>query len=80
MSSLLIGRKKIPPQVIRDAKGICIYSSMKSGLPPFGGMNGTGLLLGRLPDGSWSAPSAILPNYYSTGFMIGVDVVDVRSK
>ncbi|WFD22458.1 hypothetical protein MEQU1_001130 [Malassezia equina] len=63
--------------LIRDAKGICIYSSMKSGLPPFGGMNGTGLLLGRLPDGSWSAPSAILPNYYSTGFMIGLDVVDV---
>ena len=51
---------------------------MKTGLPPFGGMNGSGLLLGRLPDGSWSAPSAILPNYYSAGFMFGVDVVDVR--
>ena len=71
-------RKKIPPHVIRDAKGICIYSCMKSGLAPFGGMNGTGLLLGRLPDGSWSAPSCILPNYYSAGLMIGVDLLDVR--
>lgn len=69
--------KKIPPEVLRNAKGICIYTCMKSGIPPFGGMNGTGLLLGRLPDGSWSAPSAILPNYYSTGLMFGMDVVDI---
>ncbi|WFD49523.1 hypothetical protein GLX27_004206 [Malassezia furfur] len=69
--------KKIPPQVIRDAKGICIYSSMKTALAPFGGMNGSGLLLGRLPDGSWSPPSAILPNYYSAGFVLGLDLVDI---
>lgn len=75
-----IARKKIPPQVIRDAKGICIYTSMKSALAPFGGMNGTGLLLGRLPDGSWSPPSCICPNYYSAGFVIGLDIVDVRMR
>ncbi|WFC97314.1 hypothetical protein MYAM1_000024 [Malassezia yamatoensis] len=69
--------KKIPPQIIRDAKGLCIYSSMKSAIAPFGGMNGAGLLLGRLPDGSWSAPSAILPNYYSAGFVYGLDLVDI---
>ncbi|WFD30743.1 hypothetical protein MSPP1_001767 [Malassezia sp. CBS 17886] len=69
--------KKIPPQVIRDARGICIYSSMKMALPPFGGMNGTGLLMGRLPDGSWSAPSSICPNYYSAGLVVGFDLVDI---
>lgn len=51
---------------------------MKTALAPFGGMNGSGLLLGRLPDGSWSPPSAILPNYYSAGFVVGLDLVDVR--
>lgn len=69
--------KKIPPQVLRDAKGICIYTCMKSGIAPMGGMNGTGLLLGRLPDGSWSPPSSILPGYTSVGFMFGMDIVDI---
>lgn len=51
---------------------------MKSGMAPFGGMNGTGLLLGRLPDGSWSAPSSICPNFASAGLLIGFDITDVR--
>ncbi|WFD33479.1 hypothetical protein MCUN1_000292 [Malassezia cuniculi] len=69
--------KKIPPQVFQEAKGICIYSSMKTAVAPMGGMNGTGLLLGRLPDGSWSAPSAICPNYISGGLVLGFDIMDV---
>lgn len=69
--------KKIPPQVLRDAKGIVIYSCMKTGLAPLGGMNGIGLVLGRLPDGSWSAPSALAPGNTSAGFLIGLDFMDV---
>ncbi|PKI84307.1 hypothetical protein MVES1_001636 [Malassezia vespertilionis] len=69
--------KKIPPQVIRNAKGLCIYSSMKSGIAPFGGMGGSGLLVGRLPDGSWSPPSCILPNNTTAGLMLGLDIADI---
>lgn len=60
--------------------GICIYSSMKTAMAPMGGMNGTGLLLGRLPDGSWSSPSAICPNYISGGLVLGLDIMDVCFK
>ena len=68
--------RKIPPSAIKNAKGVCIYSSMRSGIAPFGGGGGAGLVLVRLPDGSWSAPSAISPNNLSTGLLLGVDFID----
>lgn len=49
---------------------------MRSGIAPFGGGGGAGLVLARLPDGSWSAPSAISPNNMSAGFLLGVDFID----
>ena len=51
--------RKIPPAAIRNAKGICIFSSMRSGFAPFGGGGGSGVFMARLPDGSWRAGSAI---------------------
>ncbi|KAL8292748.1 hypothetical protein RQP46_001360 [Phenoliferia psychrophenolica] len=52
--------RKIPAQIIRDAKGICVYSAMRNGIPPFGGSNGSGVVVARLPD----------------GFMVGIDIFD----
>ena len=43
--------RKIPPEVIAEAKGLCIFTSMRSGIAPFGGAGGTGVVVGRLPDG-----------------------------
>ena len=43
--------RKIPPEVIAEAKGLCIFTSMRSGIAPFGGAGGTGIVVARLPDG-----------------------------
>lgn len=69
--------RKIPPAAIRNAKGIAIYSSMRSGIAPLGGGGGSGVFLARLPDGSWSAPSAITPQSGAVGLLLGVDFLDV---
>ena len=68
--------RKIPASIIRQAKGIVIFTSMRSGIAPFGGAGGAGVILARLEDGSWSAPSATTPNNLSAGLMLGVDVYD----
>lgn len=68
--------RKIPPAAIKNAKAIAIYSSMRSGIT-FGGGGGAGLVLARLPDGTWSAPAAITPNNMSVGLLIGIDFLDV---
>ncbi|KAJ9104653.1 hypothetical protein QFC21_002151 [Naganishia friedmannii] len=68
--------RKIPPQVIAEAKGLAIFTSMRSGIAPFGGAGGAGIVVAKLPDGTWSAPSSTSPNNLSTGFLIGVDIYD----
>ncbi|KIR57032.1 hypothetical protein I315_00193 [Cryptococcus gattii Ru294] len=68
--------RKIPPAVIAKAKGLAIFTSMRSGIAPFGGAGGAGVVVAKLPDGTWSAPASISPNNLSTGFLLGVDVYD----
>lgn len=43
--------RKIPPEVFAEAKGLAIFTSMRSGIAPFGGAGGTGVVVARLPDG-----------------------------
>ncbi|PWN36212.1 uncharacterized protein FA14DRAFT_146468, partial [Meira miltonrushii] len=69
--------RKIPPAAIRNAKGIAIFSSMRSGIAPLGGGGGSGLFLARLPNGSWSGPSAISPQSGAVGLLLGIDFLDV---
>lgn len=40
------------------------------------GAGGSGVLIGRLPDGSWSPPSGILLHTAGLGFLVGVDIYD----
>ncbi|XAO21440.1 hypothetical protein I312_100191 [Cryptococcus bacillisporus CA1280] len=68
--------RKIPPAIIAKAKGLAIFTSMRSGIAPFGGAGGAGVVVAKLPDGTWSAPASISPNNLSTGFLLGVDVYD----
>ncbi|OXG82714.1 hypothetical protein C348_02897 [Cryptococcus neoformans Gb118] len=68
--------RKIPPAVIAKAKGLAIFTSMRSGIAPFGGAGGAGVVVAKLPDGTWSAPASISPNNLSTGFLLGVDIYD----
>lgn len=69
--------RKIPPKAIKQCKGIVIYTAMRSGIAPFGGAGGTGLVLARLPDGSWSAPASVSPNNFAVGLLLGMDIFDV---
>ena len=44
--------KKIPSRIVRSAKGLAIFTSMRSGMAPFGGAGGAGVVIAKLPDGS----------------------------
>lgn len=67
--------KKIPTEVIKNAKGLAIFTTMRTGLW-ISGAGGSGVLVGRLPDGSWSPPSGILLHTAGLGFLVGVDIYD----
>lgn len=47
--------RKIPPKVIQEARGIVIFTAMRSGFAPFGGAGGSGIVLARLEDGCKSS-------------------------
>lgn len=52
------GEDSIPQSVLVNAKGIVFLTIFKLGFMLTGRV-GTGLVMSRLEDGSWSAPSAI---------------------
>jgi lipid-binding SYLF domain-containing protein len=66
---------KIPQKVIQNACGLAIFSTMRTGLW-VSGSGGSGVLIARLPDGSWSPPSGILIHTVGVGFMAGIDIYD----
>ena len=68
--------KKIPAQVIQNAKGLAIFTTMRTGLW-VSGSGGSGVLLGRVPEtGEWSPPSGIMLHTAGIGFLAGVDIYD----
>ncbi|EKG09855.1 hypothetical protein MPH_13062 [Macrophomina phaseolina MS6] len=67
--------KKIPPDVIRNAKGLAIFTTMRTGLY-VSGASGAGVLIARQADGTWSPPSGILLHTAGFGFLVGVDIYD----
>ncbi|KAK7751020.1 hypothetical protein SLS62_007005 [Diatrype stigma] len=67
---------RIPPEAIASARGLAIFTTFRTGGAHVGGTGGSGVVLARLPDGSWSPPSGILPNSVSVGLMLGLDVYD----
>lgn len=62
----------IPPAVMRDAKGVAIFTITKAGFV-VSGRGGTGVVLARTESG-WSAPSAIGTGGIGVGFQAGVQV------
>lgn len=50
--------KRIPIELLRDAQGLAFLTVIKAGFI-WTGKIGTGVVLSKLPDGRWSAPSAI---------------------
>jgi len=67
--------KKIPTKVIREAKGLAIFTTMRTGLW-VSGAGGSGILIARTPSGDWSPPSGIMLHTAGLGFLVGVDIYD----
>ncbi|KAA8893542.1 hypothetical protein FN846DRAFT_978420 [Sphaerosporella brunnea] len=67
--------KIIPPSILANAKGLAILSVAKAGfLVTVRG--GSGLVIARRPDGSWSAPSAIGTAGAGFGGQLGAELTD----
>lgn len=67
--------KVIPPSVLANAKGLAIITVLKAGFLGSGRF-GSGLVVAKLPDGSWSAPSAIATAGAGFGGQIGFELTD----
>ncbi|KAK7207958.1 hypothetical protein BZA70DRAFT_30950 [Myxozyma melibiosi] len=65
----------IPPSVLAHAKGLAIITVLKAGFL-FSGRAGSGIVIARLPDGGWSAPSAIVTAGAGVGGQIGAELTD----
>ncbi|KAB8345919.1 hypothetical protein FH972_022973 [Carpinus fangiana] len=67
--------KIIPPQILANAKGIAVITVFKAGFLGAAGF-GSGMVVARLADGSWSAPSAIGTVRGGVGGQIGFELTD----
>ncbi|CEQ41595.1 SPOSA6832_03331, partial [Sporobolomyces salmonicolor] len=55
------------------AKGFAIFTVLKAGFV-WSGKAGSGVVIARLPDGSWSAPSCIATGGVGFGLQVGADL------
>lgn len=62
-------------QVIRNCKGLAIFTVMRAGLH-WSGAGGSGVLVARKPDGTWSPPAGILIHTLGWGLVAGADIYD----
>lgn len=67
--------KAIPLQLLSSAKGLAFITVVKVGMV-IAPRIGTGLVIARLGDGSWSAPSAISTFGCHWGALVGADLTD----
>lgn len=70
-----LDKGKIPQEVIANAKGLAIFTAFRAGMYLVG-TGGSGLVTARLPDGTWSPPSAFSVRSGGIGLVYGVDVYD----
>ncbi len=61
--------------IILKYLGLAIFQVLKAGFV-FSGKAGSGIVIARLPDGSWSAPSCIATGGLGWGLQIGADITD----
>ncbi len=68
--------ERIPGAILDVAKGIAFLTIIKAGFMVTG-RYGTGIVLSKLPDDTWSAPSAIAMSGLGWGLQVGTEVSDV---
>jgi len=67
---------RIPARLLQEAKGVATLTVVKGGFGLVGGEIGTGLVVARMSDGTWSAPSAIGAAGLSWGALVGAQISD----
>lgn len=75
-SNPIEGEDSIPIELLQGCAGIAFLTVVKAGFF-FSARVGSGLVVARTPDGSWSAPSAIGAGGAGWGFQIGGEVTDM---
>ncbi|KAK3951346.1 DUF500 and UBA/TS-N domain-protein [Pseudoneurospora amorphoporcata] len=65
----------IPSKVIAKAQGLAIFTTVRAGFQVTGA-SGSGVLIARLPNGTWSPPSGIHVHSIGAGFVVGLDIYD----
>ncbi|KAI8370373.1 uncharacterized protein BYT42DRAFT_548652 [Radiomyces spectabilis] len=68
-------RMLIPANVLANAHGIVFIRLVRIGLL-VSAKSGTGIIIARLPDGSWSAPSGVSMTSLGFGHLAGGEVID----
>ncbi|OBZ87589.1 SH3 domain-containing YSC84-like protein 1 [Choanephora cucurbitarum] len=66
----------IPSTVLANAHGIVFIRVYRVGFG-FSAKNGTGIIIARLPDGNWSAPSGVSMLSLGIGHMFGAEAIDM---
>lgn len=67
--------RAIPDAILKGAKGLAIFTVLKAGMMVTYKV-GTGLVVAKRPDGSWSAPSAIISCGIGWGPQVGGEITD----
>jgi lipid-binding SYLF domain-containing protein len=67
--------KRIPIDLIHDAKGLAFLTVIKGGFI-WTAKIGTGIVISKLPDGRWSAPSAIGTAGLGFGAEMGGQIIE----
>jgi len=70
-----VNDSKIPLELLKNAKGLLFLTVFKCGFG-FGIRFGTGLIMSRLADGTWSAPSSVGCIGINWGFIMGAEITD----
>ncbi|KAJ8600057.1 hypothetical protein CTAYLR_001849 [Chrysophaeum taylorii] len=70
------GSDSVPRELISSAWGLAFVTTMQAGFF-FSARMGSGLVIGRTPDGGWSAPSAVCTAGAGWGLQIGGEVTDM---
>ncbi|KAF8213486.1 hypothetical protein K438DRAFT_1915539 [Mycena galopus ATCC 62051] len=65
----------IPREVLQNAKGFAIFTILKAGFL-FSARAGTGIVIAKLADGTWSPPSAIGTAGLGIGGQLGAEMTD----
>lgn len=67
---------KIPRQVLQSCAGLAIFNTIRAGAWHGSLTGGSGVVLARRADGTWSPPSSFVVSGLGAGFMLGLDVYD----